>query len=61
MVTAAQPLNYMKKVEYTYEVIEDEEFTEEELEELASLLAEMIYQYYLRKESERDEEIHNQP
>ncbi len=51
----------MKKVEYTYEVIEDEEFTEEELEELASLLAEMIYQYYLRKESERDEEIHNQP
>jgi len=34
------------KIPYTYEIIEDEPLTEQELEEIAQILAEMIYQYY---------------
>jgi hypothetical protein len=35
---------------YTYEVVEDDAMREEDLEEIASLLAQMIYQLTVRED-----------
>ena len=45
------------KIKYTYEVVEEEVMEDKDLEEIASLLAHLIYQNYLRKGDNYEEKI----
>lgn len=47
--------NKRKKIEYTYEVVESDPMTEAEVEDLARLLAKMIYDHIIRLEKEKKE------
>lgn len=41
------------KINWTYEVIEADPLTEQELEEIAQILAEMIYEHMIAEEKQK--------